>query len=87
MGRYRVNEISLMTKINQNTLRTYLGHYSFDKFLEGRYYRVCNDFYDTLIDYLFIKRRYELIKNVERLRNERENIGKGTDREDRATQV
>ena len=78
MGKYNINELSLMTKINRDTLRTYLGHYRFDKFIEGRYYRVCNEFYDTLIDYLFIKRRYELIKNVERLRNERENTGERT---------
>lgn len=87
MGKYNINELSLMTKINRETLRTYLGHYSFDKFIEGRYYRVCNEFYDTLIDYLFIKRRYELIKNVERLRNERENTGERTNGENRATQV
>ena len=69
MGKYNIKELSLMTKINHNTLGTYLGHYSFSKYRIGNKYEVCNDFYDTLIDYLLIKRRYELIKNVERLRN------------------
>lgn len=69
MGKYSIKELSLMTKINHNTLGTYLGHYSFSKHRVGNKYEVCNDFYDTLIDYLLIKRRYELIKNVERLRN------------------
>lgn len=69
MGKYSIKELSLMTKINYNTLATYTGHYSFDKYRVGNKYEVCNDFYDTLINYLLIKRRYELIKNVERLMN------------------
>ena len=69
MGKYNIKELSLMTKIKESTLRTYIGHYSFDQYRVGNKYEVCNDFYDTLIDYLLIKRRYELIKNVERLRN------------------
>ena len=32
MGVYSIKEISLMVDMPEDTLRTYLGHYSFDKY-------------------------------------------------------
>ena len=67
MGVYSVKEISLMTGITESVLRTYLGHYSFDKYYKGRKIEVSKDFYNTLLKYLRNKRSYEYITNVERL--------------------
>ena len=71
MSVYSIKEVSLMVDIPQNTMRTYLGHYSFDKFRKGNKYQVGNEFYNTLIKYLWNKRaNYKYIMNVERLLNE-----------------
>lgn len=70
MDYYNVKEISLMLDVNDNTLRTYLGHYSFDKFRKGNKFKVDNDFYRTLLKYVEIKRNYDYIEKIERLINE-----------------
>ena len=67
MGVYSIKEISLMVDMSENTMRTYLGHYSFAKYYKGRKIEVSKDFYNTLIEYLWNKRNYKYIKNVERL--------------------
>ena len=67
MGVYSVKEISLMTGITESVLKTYLGHYSFDKYYKGRKIEVSKDFYNTLLKYLWNKRSYKYITNVERL--------------------
>lgn len=67
MGVYSIKEISLMTGMTESVLRTYLGHYSFDKYYKGRKIEVSKDFYNTLLKYLQNKRSYEYITNVERL--------------------
>ena len=67
MGVYSVKEISLMLDMPENTMRTYLGHYSFAKYYKGRKIEVSKDFYNTLLKYLRNKRSYEYIENVERL--------------------
>ena len=67
MGVYSVKEISLMTDITESVLRTYLGHYSFDKYYKGKKIEVSKDFYNTLLKYLWNKRSYKYITNVERL--------------------
>ena len=53
--------------MTESVLRTYLGHYSFDKYYKGRKIEVSKDFYNTLLKYLRNKRSYEYITNVERL--------------------
>ena len=70
MGVYSIKEVSLMVDIPETTMRTYLGHFSFDKFRKGNKYIVGNEFYNTLIKYLWNKRNYKYIRNVERLMNE-----------------
>ena len=67
MGVYSIKEISLMTDMTESVLRTYLGHYSFDKYYKGRKIEVSKDFYNTLLKYLWNKRSYKYITNVERL--------------------
>ena len=67
MGVYSIKEISLMVDMSENTMRTYLGHYSFAKYYKGRKIEVSKEFYNTLLKYLWNKRRYKCIKNVERL--------------------
>lgn len=67
MGVYSVKEISLMTGMTESVLRTYLGHYSFDKYYKGRKIEVSKEFYNTLLKYLWNKRSYKYITNVERL--------------------
>ena len=67
MGVYSIKEISLMVDMPEHTLRTYLGHYSFSKYYKGRKIEVSKEFYNTLLKYLWNKRRYKYIKNVERL--------------------
>lgn len=67
MGVYSIKELSLMTGMTESVLRTYLGHYSFDKYYKGRKIEVSKDFYNTLLKYLRNKRSYEYITNVERL--------------------
>ena len=67
MGVYSIREISLMVDMSEDTLRTYLGHYSFDKYYKGRKIEVSKEFYNTLLKYLWNKRSYKYIKNVERL--------------------
>ena len=71
MSVYSIKEVSLMVDIPYSTMLTYLGHYSFDKFRKGNKYQVCNEFYSTLIKYLWNKRaNYKYIRNVERLIND-----------------
>ena len=71
MGVYSIKEVSLMVDIPYGTMLTYLGHYSFDKFRKGNKYIVSNEFYNTLIKYLWNKRaNYKYIRNVKRLMNE-----------------
>ena len=67
MGVYSIKEISLMTDMTESVLRTYLGHYSFSKYYKGRKIEVSKDFYNTLLKYLWNKRSYKYITNVERL--------------------
>ena len=67
MGVYSIRKISLMTGMTYSVLRTYLGHYSFDKYYKGRKIEVSKDFYNTLLKYLLNKRNYKCITNVERL--------------------
>ena len=67
MGVYNIKEISLIVDMPANTLRTYLGHYSFAKYYKGRKIEVSKEFYNTLIEYLRNKRSYKYIKNLERL--------------------
>ena len=67
MGVYSVKEISLMVDMSENTMRTYLGHYSFAKYYKGRKIEVSIEFYNTLIEYLWNNRKHKYIKNVERL--------------------
>ena len=67
MGVYSVKEIGLMVDMPEDTLRTYLGHYSFDKYYKGRKIEVSKEFYNTLIEYLLNKRNRKYIRNVERL--------------------
>ena len=70
MSVYSIKEVSLMVDIPQNTMRTYLGHYSFAKYYKGRKIEVSKEFYNTLIEYLWNKRNYKYIRNVERLIND-----------------
>jgi hypothetical protein len=70
MSVYSTKEVSLMVDIPYSTMSTYLGHYSFDKFRIGNKYQVCNEFYSTLIKYLWNKKNYKYIRNVERLIND-----------------
>lgn len=70
MGVYSIKEVGSMVDIPYSTILTYLGHYSFDKFRKGNRYQVGNEFYNTLIKYLWNKRAYKYIRNVERLINE-----------------
>ena len=71
MGVYNIKEISLMVDMPTNTIRTYLGHYSFAKYYKSNKIEVSNEFYNTLIKYLWNKRaNYKYIRNVERLMNE-----------------
>ena len=67
MGVYSIKEISLMVDMPEYTLRTFLGHYSFAKYYKGRKIEVSKEFYNTLIEYLWNKRKHKYIKNVERL--------------------
>ena len=67
MGVYSIKEISLMVDMPEYTLRTFLGHYSFAKYYKGRKIEVSKEFYSTLIEYLWNKRSYKYITNVERL--------------------
>ena len=67
MGVYSIKEISLMTGMTESTLRKYLGHYSFDKYYKGRKIEVSKEFYNTLLKYLWNKRSYKYITNIERL--------------------
>ena len=67
MGVYSIRKISLMTGMTYSVLRTYLGHYSFDKYYKGKKIEVSKEFYNTLLKYLWNKRSYKYIKNVERL--------------------
>ena len=67
MGVYSIRKISLMTGMTYSVLRTYLGHYSFDKYYEGKQIEVSRDFCNTLIEYLWNKRNHKYIKNIERL--------------------
>ena len=67
MGVYSIKEISLMTGMTESVLRTYLGHYSFDKYYKGGKIEVSKEFYNTLLKYLWNKRSYKYITNVERL--------------------
>ena len=67
MGVYSIKAISFMVDMPENTMRTYLGHYSFAKYYKGRKIEVSKEFYNTLIEYLWNKRSYKYIKNVERL--------------------
>ena len=67
MGVYSIKEISLMVDIPEGTLRTCLGHYSFDKYYKGRKIEVSKEFYNALLKYLWKKLSYKYIKNVERL--------------------
>ena len=67
MGAYSIKEISLMVDMPEYTLRTFLGHYSFAKYYKGRKIEVSKDFYNTLLKYLWNKRSYKYITNVERL--------------------
>ena len=67
MGIYSIKEISLMVDMPENTMRTYLGHYSCAKYYKGKQIEVSKEFYNTLIQYLWNKRKHKYIKNVERL--------------------
>ena len=67
MGVYSIKEIGLMLDMPTNTMRTYLGHYSFSKYYIGRKIEVSKEFYNTLLEYLWNKRSYKYITNVERL--------------------
>jgi alanyl-tRNA synthetase len=71
MGVYNIKEVALMVDIPETTIRTYLGHFSFAKYYKNKKIEVSNDFYNTLIKYLWNKRaKYKYIRNVERLINE-----------------
>ena len=70
MGVYSIKEIALMVDIPQNTMRTYLGHFSFAKYYKSNKIEVSNKFYRDLIKYLWNKRVYKYIRNVERLLND-----------------
>lgn len=70
MGVYSIKEVALMVDIPQNTIRTYLGHFSFAKYYKNNKIEVSNEFYRDLIKYLWNKRNYKYIRNVERLMNE-----------------
>ena len=67
MGFYSIKDISLMVDMPEYTLRTFLGHYSFAKYYKGRKIEVSKEFYNTLLKYLWNKRNYKYIRNVERL--------------------
>ena len=67
MSVYSVREISLIVDIPYSTMLTYLGHYSFDKYYKGKQIEVSKEFYNTLIQYLWNKRKHKYIRNVERL--------------------
>ena len=70
MGVYSIKEVALMVDMPQNTMRTYLGHFSFAKYYRSNKIEVSNEFYRDLIKYLWNKRNYKYIRNVERLINE-----------------
>ena len=70
MSVYSIKEVALMVDMPQNTMRTYLGHFSFAKYYKSNKIEVSNEFYRDLIKYLWNKRNYKYIRNVERLINE-----------------
>lgn len=70
MSVYSIKEVALMVDMPQNTMRTYLGHFSFAKYYRSNKIEVSNEFYRDLIKYLWNKRNYKYIRNVERLINE-----------------
>ena len=70
MGVYSIKEVALMVDMPQNTMRTYLGHFSFAKYYKSNKIEVSNEFYRDLIKYLWNKKNYKYIRNVERLINE-----------------
>lgn len=69
-GRYEDDIISVIGLANKfdipsDTLRTYLGHYSFSKYAVGKSFYIVNEgFYDALIEYLYTKRRYDWYKKI-----------------------
>ena len=70
MSVYSIKEVSLMVDIPENTIRTYLGHYSFAKYYKSNKIEVSNEFYRDLIKYLWNKQAYKYVRNVERLIND-----------------
>ena len=70
MGVYSIKEVSSMVDIPYSTTLTYLGHFSFAKYYKSNKIEVSNEFYRDLIKYLWNKRNYKYIRNVERLINE-----------------
>jgi alanyl-tRNA synthetase len=70
MSVYSIKEVALMVGMPQNTMRTFLGHFSFAKYYKSNKIEVSNEFYRDLIKYLWNKRNYKYIRNVERLINE-----------------
>lgn len=67
MGVYNIKEISLMVDIPESSVRTYLGHYSFNKYYKGKKIEVSKEFYNAFLKYLWNKRNHKYIKNLERL--------------------
>ena len=49
MSVYSIKEVALMVDMPQNTMRTYLGHYSFAKYYKSNKIEVSNKFYRDLI--------------------------------------
>ena len=67
MSVYNIKEISLMVDMPESSLRTYLGHYIFNKYYKGKKIEVSKEFYNTLLKYLWNKRNHKYVKNLERL--------------------
>jgi hypothetical protein len=70
MSVYSIKEVALMVDMPQNTMRTYLGHFGFAKYYKSNKIEVSNEFYRDLIKYLWNKKNYKYIRNVERLIND-----------------
>ena len=63
-----VKEIAYLVGMSQSAIRTYLGHYSFNKFRKGRDFKINKAFFETLSQYLQTKKRYKNIKRIEKIK-------------------
>ena len=75
-------EISKLLGVHDDTVRTYLGNFRFNKFLTRKEsekkrlvvaYYITEEFINKLSDFLKMKRRYKILENIKNLKNGDEN--------------